>query len=252
MVADAGEIAVSDAWTDISGDPASAMLLIADHASNRLPQGVDLGVPAGVMNEHVALDIGVAPLAAALCATLGCPAVLGGISRLLIDLNREDHAPGLIPETSDGVVVPGNVGLTAADRAARIDTYWRPYHDHIADRIVEGRPKLLISLHSFTPRLATSAEKRPWQIGILYNQDDRAARIALPLLEQAGIVAGDNLPYSGKVLNATMNRHGEGNRIAYLGIEVRQDLISDADGVAAWSARLAPIIVTVRDGIADG
>ena len=28
---------------------------------------------------------------------------------------------------------------------------------------------------------------------------------ALPLLAQAGIVAGDNLPYSGKVLNATMN-----------------------------------------------
>ena len=243
---------MSGAWIDIKGTPASAMLLIADHASNRLPDGIDLGVPAGVMNEHVALDIGVAPLAASLCAELGCAAVLGGISRLLLDLNREDHAPGLIPETSDGVVIPGNVGLTAADRAARIEAYWRPYHDHIADRIAEDRPKLLISLHSFTPRLATSAEQRPWQIGILYNQDERAARLALTLLEQAGIVAGDNLPYSGKALNATMNRHGEGNRIPYLGIEVRQDLISDAAGVATWSERLAPIVRKVHDGVADG
>lgn len=243
---------MSDAWIDIEGDPASAMLLIADHASNRLPAGVDLGVPASVMSEHVALDIGVTSLAAALCGDLGCPAVLGGISRLLIDLNREDDAPGLIPETSDGILIPGNAGLTAADRAARIGAWWRPYHDRIADRISADKPKLLISLHSFTPRLATSDEQRPWQIGILYNQDERAARIALPLLEQAGIVAGDNLPYSGKLLNATMNRHGEGNRIAYLGIEVRQDLISDAAGVALWAERLAPVIRAVCAGVRHG
>jgi len=248
-VADADPAAVSGAWTDIAGDPASGLLLIADHASNRIPDGIELGVPASVMNEHVALDIGVAPLAAALCADLGCPAVLGGVSRLLIDLNREDHAPGLIPETSDGVLIPGNAGLSAADRLARIDTYWRPYHDRIADMISGVRPKMLISLHSFTPRLATSEEKRPWQIGILYNRDERAARLALPLLEQAGIVAGDNLPYSGKVLNATMNLHGEANRIPYLGIEVRQDLISDEEGVATWAGRLAPVIRATRDGL---
>lgn len=242
---------MSEAWTDIQGDPASAMLLIADHASNNLPDGIDLGVPAGVMGEHVALDIGVTPLAALLCADLGCPAVLGGVSRLLIDLNREDHAPGLIPETSDGILIPGNAGLTPADRAARIESWWRPYHDHIAEMIADTAPKLLISLHSFTPRLAMSDEERPWQIGILYNQDDRAARLALPLLEQAGIVAGDNLPYSGKVLNATMNRHGEANAIPYLGIEVRQDLIFDDMGVVRWAERLAPIIRAVRDGLAS-
>ena len=42
--------------------------------------------------------------------------------------------------------------------------------------------------------------------------DDRAARIAIPLLLAAGIVTGDNLPYSGRVLNASMNRHGGGER----------------------------------------
>lgn len=240
------------AWQDIPGDTASGLLLIADHASSRLPDGVDLGVAASVMGQHVALDIGVAPLAAALCARLGCPAVLGGISRLLIDLNREEHAPGLIPETSDGIVIPGNAGLSAADRAGRIKAWWRPYHDRIAEQISTCSPKLVISLHSFTPRLSENGAPRPWQIGILYNQDERAARIALPLLEQAGIAAGDNLPYSGKVLNATMNRHGEGNHIPYLGIEARQDLISEAEGVALWCRRLAPIIRIVCDKIRHG
>jgi predicted N-formylglutamate amidohydrolase len=249
-VAHADEAAVKDAWIDIPGTPDAGMLLIADHASNRLPQGVDLGVPAQAMEEHVALDIGVAPLSETLCKDLGCAGVLAGMSRLLIDLNREVDAPGLIPSVSDGYPIPGNAGLTDAERAARVALYWQPYHDHIADLVLKLRPKLLISLHSFTPRLTTDAAERPWQIGILYNHDDRAARLALPLLEQEGIVAGDNRPYSGQVLNATMNRHGEANGIAYLGIEVRQDLITDEDGVAGWAARLASIIRAVRDGLA--
>jgi predicted N-formylglutamate amidohydrolase len=250
LVAVAHEAAVSEAWIDIVGASGSDMLLIADHASNRLPAGLDLGVRAELMDQHVAIDIGVAPLAHALSASIGCAGVLGGLSRLLIDLNREEDAAGLIPATSDGHLIPGNATLSDEEREARIAAVWRPYHQHIADTISVMAPKLLISLHSFTPSLATCDRPRPWQIGILYNHDDRAARLALPLLEQAGIVAGDNLPYSGKVLNATMNRHGEANSIPYLGIEVRQDLIADDEGVALWCGRLAPIIRAVRDGLA--
>ena len=169
----------------------------------------------------------------------------------MIDLNREADAPGLIPATSDGHAVPGNRGLDAAARAARIARFWRPYHDHVSVRIAADRPKLLVSLHSFTPRLATApAEPRPWQIGVLYNKDERAARIAIPLLVAAGAVTGDNLPYSGRVLNASMNRHGEANGIAYLGLEVRQDLIGDAAGVDRWRDILAPIVAATARALA--
>jgi predicted N-formylglutamate amidohydrolase len=235
-------------WTDIAGDPASGMLLIADHASNRVPAGLDLGVPDALMREHVAIDIGVDPLGRSLCAALGCPGMLGGVSRLVIDLNREEEAPGLIPESSDGHIIPGNA-IDAAGKVRRIAAYWRPYHARIAERIAADRPKLLISLHSFTPRLRIGDAERPWEIGILYNADERAARIALPALAAAGVITGDNLPYSGKVLNATMNRHGEGNGIAYLGIEVRQDLISDEEGVARWAGQLVPVIRAVLAGL---
>jgi predicted N-formylglutamate amidohydrolase len=247
MVADVEPPQMSGAWTDLDGDASTGMLLIGDHASNHVPDGIDLGVPDAVLREHVAIDIGVADLGRALCATLACPAVLGGVSRLVVDLNREEDAPGLIPVVSDGHAIPGNAALSPEQRELRIARYWRSYHQHIEHWIANGRPKLLISLHSFTPRLKTDGAERPWQIGILYNQDDRAARIALPLLDQAGIVAGDNLPYSGKILNATMNRHAEGNGIAYLGIEVRQDLIDHPAGIARWCEVLAPIISGVRD-----
>lgn len=243
---------MNPSWHDIAGDANSAMLLIADHASNHVPEGIDLGVPAGVMEQHVAIDIGVAPLGRALCAALECPGVLGGVSRLVIDLNREEDAAGLIPDASDGQVIPGNVDLADGARRERVAAYWRPYHDRIADLIATMAPRLLISLHSFTPRLATSDAARPWQIGILYNRDGRAARVALPLLAQAGIVAGDNLPYSGKLLNATMNHHAEANGIAYLGIEVRQDLIGDAGGVARWAGRLVPIVRALDEALRHG
>jgi predicted N-formylglutamate amidohydrolase len=238
------------AWRRIDG-AADGILIIADHASAHVPPDIDLGVPEDVLGRHVAIDIGVAPLTEALCGLLGCPAILAGVSRLVCDLNRDEGAPGMVPLESDGIAIPGNA-LDAAGREARAARFFRPYHAAVAAEIARRRPRLLVSLHSFTPRLASRPEEaRPWQIGILYNRDERAARAAIPLLEQAGIVTGDNQPYSGRDLNATMNRHGEAAGLPYLGIEARQDLIGDAAGVADWAARLAPVIVATRDALAE-
>lgn len=234
------------AWLDIPGPNDSPYLLIADHASNRVPDGVDLGIAPALLKEHIAIDIGVAELGRALCVRLGFPGILGNVSRLVVDLNREEEAPHIIPIASDGHAIPGNA-IDHAARLARIDRYWRPYHARIEAQMAVQRPRLLISLHSFTPQLATRPEEaRPWEVGILYNEDDRAARIAIPLLEQAGIRVGDQQPYSGKLLNSTMNRHGEDTGTAYLGIEMRQDLIGTPEGVAKWCDILAPVISAIR------
>jgi predicted N-formylglutamate amidohydrolase len=231
---------------DIRGAADSPFLLIADHASNRVPTDIDLGIDPELLNDHIAIDIGVAALSWELCTALACPGILGNVSRLVVDLNREEDAPHIIPTSSDGHSIPGNT-LSDDARAARIARYWTPYHDRVTAQIARQKPRLLISLHSFTPQLATKPqEARPWQMGILYNEDDRAARQAIPALEARGVLVGDQLPYSGKLLNATMNRHGEANGIAYLGIEMRQDLIGDTTGVAHWCAVLAPIIASLK------
>jgi predicted N-formylglutamate amidohydrolase len=222
------------------------LLLIADHASNHVPDDVDLGIDPALLDQHVAIDIGVGPLGRLLCERLPMDGIFGPVSRLVIDLNREEDAPGLIPVESDGHKIAGNAGLHADAKAARVERFWRPYHRAIAGRIAVDRPDLIVSLHSFTPRLASRPEEaRPWQVGVLYNQDDRAALVGLDALREAGVTAGDNEPYSGKVLNATMNLHAEANGIAYLGLEVRQDLVGNAAGVAEWGDRLAPVIARV-------
>ncbi len=210
-------------------------LTIVDHASNTVPEGIDLGIDAQHLNTHIAWDIGVAELAIA----LGFPAFLATISRLVVDMNREEADKSVVPHRSDGLEVPGNQG----DQRSMIEQFWWPYHRALRQKIAVSKPKLLVSLHSFTPRLASCPNQaRPWEIGILYNNDDCAARIAIPLLKSEGVNVGDQLPYSGKTLNATMNRHGEGTQTPYLGIEVRQDLISDAAGIAKWAHILLPVI----------
>ncbi len=235
------------AWEEIAGPADSPILLIADHASNRVPDDIDLGIAPGLLSQHIAIDIGVAALGRALCAALHCPGILGNVSRLVVDLNREEDAPHIIPTASDGHSIPGN-SISEEARRARIARYWRPYHDRVAQQITAQRPRLLISLHSFTPQLETRPEEaRPWEVGVLYNEDDRAARQAIPALAAAGVIVGDQEPYSGKLLNATMNRHGEANGIAYLGLEMRQDLIGDPQGVARWCAVLVPVIAGLRD-----
>jgi predicted N-formylglutamate amidohydrolase len=230
---DYGKSPAMTPWRLIEGT--GDVLVIVDHASNHVPNGIALGIDPPLLETHIAWDIG----AAALAEALGFSAFLATLSRLVIDLNREKDAAGLIPVSSDGVPIPGNPG----DRQARVEDYWRPYHEKLAHLIKAMRPKLLVSLHSFTPSLSSKPdEQRPWEVGILYNDDDRAARIAIPLLQDVGFNVGDQLPYSGKDLNATMNRHGEGTGTPYLGIEVRQDLIGDAAGVARMARILLPVI----------
>jgi len=226
----------------ILGEPrAGGILIVSDHASNRVPEDIDLGVDPALLGEHVAIDIGVAAVAERMVAAGGFAAFLGNVSRLVCDFNRPEDSPSLVPHSSDGHAIPGNL-FDLAGREERVERFYRPYHDALSGVLDRAPPAMLLSLHSFTPGLRSVPEEaRPWQVGVLYNEDDRAARLALPLLAAEGLVVGDQQPYSGKLLNETMDRHGEARGTAYLGIEVRQDQIAHEEGQALWAERLVRI-----------
>ncbi len=237
-----------DIIAPVPGAPGANILIVADHASNHVPAGIDLGVADDVLQRHVAIDIGVACVSRELCEVLGCGAVLAGVSRLVIDFNREEDAPGLIPAVSDGIAISGNSG---ADVEARLAAFYRPYHAAVAAALESIERPFILSLHSFTPSLASRPEEvRPWDIGILYNRDDRAARIAIPLLEQAGLHVGDQLPYAGTALNATMNLHAEDQGRPYLGVEMRQDHVGSDTGARRMAEALAPVLLTCSNRLA--
>jgi predicted N-formylglutamate amidohydrolase len=183
-VADDGRDPVNEAWRELGAARAGGVLLIGDHASNAVPADLDLGIAPVLLGDHIAIDIGVAEVAGRLVAdgAVDC-AILGGVSRLVIDLNREADHHGLIPASSDGHAIPGNDDLPERERIGRIARFYEPYHARIDAVIAAAPPVMILSLHSFTPQLASRPDEvRPWDIGILYNQDER-----LPLRSSAAM-----------------------------------------------------------------
>ena len=72
---------------------------------------------------------------------------------------------------------------------------------------------------------------------------NRDPRIALPLIErlgrEPGLTIGDNLPYSGRDLAYSLDRHAGAARLANCAIEMRQDGIESDASVAFWAELLA-------------
>lgn len=228
-----------------NGEPARA-LLVCDHASAEIPVELSsLGLAAEDLRRHIAVDIGAADLTRALAVDLGMPAVLAPWSRLVVDCNRAPGDSTAIVDSSDGTRVPGNAGLDSSSRQARIERFHRPYHetiDAVLDKaLATGAIPALIAIHSFTPRL--NGNDRPWQVGILWDRDDRLATPLLAALRAERLVVGDNEPYSGRhPTNYTVDRHGARRGIPHVSIEVRQDLIDSPEGVTSWRRLLARVI----------
>src|SRR5919206_4646167 len=168
-------------------DGRGPLVLIGDHATNFIPPEYDrLGLPEPELRRHIAYDIGAAALTRRLAARLQARAVLSRFSRLLIDPNRGLDDPTLVMRLSDGAVVPGNARIDAAERARRIERFYRPYDQAVADTVADvqraGLRPVLFSIHSFTPRWKGSP--RPWHAGVLYGRDPRLAAPLLRMLRR--------------------------------------------------------------------
>jgi len=235
----------------VNADGHSSAVLVCDHASNRVPRLLgSLGLDAVQLADHIGWDPGAADVARRLSTLLDAPLILSGYSRLVIDCNRPLHSAGSIAEQSDGVPVPGNRGLSPLERENRINALFRPYHDAI-DRLLDGRtrrPRLLLSIHSFTPVL--NGRPRPWQIGVSHWRDRRLAALMLGVLAHCGeFTVGDNAPYPiDAEIDYTIPVHGEARGLPSVMIEIRQDGIQTAAGAAAWAARLAASFRLIKAG----
>lgn len=220
-------------------DGRAGVLLVCDHASNAIPDSYGtLGLNPRLLTDHVAWDIGARELALELARLIDAPLVCAAASRLLVDPNRGLNAHDLIPAMAEGEIIPGNTGLSAEERAARIAAFHSPYHAAI-ETLLAARPGIerLVSIHSFTPRLYGT--DRPWQVGVLHGEDARLADPLIAALQaEADLVVGRNQPYApDDGVYYTLDRHAGGRETAM--IEVRNDQLRDTIGQQRWAALLA-------------
>ena len=216
------------------------LLFFCDHASNHIPAELEgLGVGDQDLQRHIAWDIGAEAVTRHLAAHFAATALIAGVSRLVIDLNRAPGQDGLVPEVSDHTPIPGNRG---ADVTARLATYHSPYHDTLSD-LLDARPATFaVSIHSFTPH-PRGGERRTLDLGLLAKRgehggdwDSAESFLAhLPGTWETAI----NAPYSAYDLNYTVDRHVVPRALRHLGIEIRQDHIASQAGARAFAAHIA-------------
>jgi predicted N-formylglutamate amidohydrolase len=230
----------------------SDFLLAADHAGRLIPRSLGtLGLAETDRSRHIAWDIGIAAVTEALAGRLDATAVLQTYSRLVIDCNRAPDHPTSIPLLSEATAIPGNNGLSAADREARKRAIFEPYHAAIVGliegRVAAGRRVVLVAMHSFTPVFKGVA--RRVEVGVLYHHETALSRIMLELLRAEGdLTVGDNEPYAiTDDSDYTIPVHGEGNGLDHVEIEIRQDLIADAVNQAAWANRMARLLTAADE-----
>ena len=231
-----------DPFELINPEARSELVLLCDHASNRVPARLNsLGLGDEQLASHIGWDPGAALLAKALAARLDAPLLLSNYSRLVIDCNRHPTAAASIPATSDGTVIPGNTALSAEDAQLRRDRLFDPYHDAI-DHFLDSRDKRatrLLSIHSFTPSLA--GFDRPWPVGVCYRLDTSwAAQWLAALRARLMEPVGDNQPYEiEQDIDYTLPTHGEARKLPGIMLEFRQDTLQDQHAVQRWSELIA-------------
>ena len=222
----------------------SRWLITCDHATNTVPPelGGTLGLPEADMARHIAFDPGAAGVTRALADALGGTAILSNFSRLVIDPNRGEDDPTLLMRLYDGSVIPSNRNADSAEKARRLDAYYRPYHDALSALAARRNDTVIVAVHSYTRQLK-SRPSRPWHVGILHAYDRRLSDPLIAALEaEPDLVVGRNEPYPGHLPGDAIDRHALHHGRLNTLIELRNDLIATEATQTAWGERLAPLL----------
>ena len=165
----------------------------------------------------------------------------------MIDCNRTPDSDASIVEISEYTTVPGNLAISREQRDLRRNEVFRPYHAQISSELdwreIHNIPTVLVSLHSFTP--VFKGARRPWHVGILYNEDKRMAKPMMSLLRsEVDLVVGDNEPYALDENDYSIPLHAARRGLPHIEIEIRQDLIGDERGQRLWAERIKRYLIS--------
>ena len=241
----------------VNADGPGDFLIVCEHAANHVPSVLDnLGLSASLLQTHIAWDAGARGVAEALALALDAPLIAQRVSRLVYDCNRPPESAAAIPEVSEIYPIPGNSELTAAQRKGRVDEVYLPFRtaiaDHLRNRCAEGRPPVLVTVHSFTP--VYRGVKRSVDIGVVCDTDCRLAEALLRRARDSGqFDARLNEPYGpADEVTHTLVEHALPLSLLNVMIEVRNDLIADGDAQAAMAAWLAECLMQALSAVDHG
>lgn len=240
---------IQTSWPAVveNADAAGNLLLVCEHASNRMPAPWgDLGLTADQRQAHIAWDPGALGLARGLARRLDATLIHAPVSRLIYDCNRAPDMAGAMPRRSEVHDIPGNAAISPAERLARTDAVYLPWaaglHGVIARRIALGRRPVIVTIHSFTP--LWHGQPRAVEFGVIHDADPA---LALAILAAAhgltGLRSELNAPYSAADdVTHTLRLHATPYGLPNAMLEIRNDLIAGPEAEETMAAALAPVL----------
>lgn len=173
-----------------------SLIVSCEHASAAVPAAYAeiLNEAAALLDTHRASDLGALAAARELAAALSAQLFAGQVTRLLVDLNRNEHNPRVFSRFSRG--------LSPAQRAELLALHHAPYRAAMLAAVrATDKPVVHLAVHSFTPIMR--GEQRRADIGLLYdparsNEKDLALRLQAALRAQnPALRVRRNYPYRG-------------------------------------------------------
>ncbi len=229
------------------GQGQGPFVIVCEHASSTLPQSMgDMGLSEEARLSHIAWDPGALAVARLLSARFDSPLVFQKFSRLVYDCNRPPESPASMPMKSEIYAVPANEVVDGAERLARTQALYRPFHAAVStlidERTCHGLATSVITVHSFTP--VYFGKSRAVEVGILHDADARFADgiLAAAAAERRHDVRR-NEPYGpADGVTHSLILHGISRGIPNVMIEVRNDLIADQAGQEVMAGYLSELI----------
>ncbi|MDE0347094.1 MAG: N-formylglutamate amidohydrolase [Boseongicola sp.] len=197
-------------------------LTVCEHASNRIPRGLQgFGLDEEAPNSHVAWVPRALDIAQDMARRMEAPLVFGAVSRLAYGSNRPSDSPVAMATRREIHEIPGYRDLSRKARLERIDAVCKPFHETLAILVKAAAStlSLLVTVHSF-------------------------ARTTIDVIPEGfSFETRPNEPYSAADgVALTNDRRGAANGLLNVMIETRSDLIRTgrrqldmADRLVAWT-----------------
>lgn len=225
------------------------LVLICEHASNAVISPWCDADPA-LLASHAASDPGALGLAQAFGMQLAqaghkVELIHAPLSRLIFDLNRSPDRPDACPARSEVYHVAMNEGMRPADRLARMERLYLPFHNLVRARVARalalGVRPAIITLHSFSPYWHGLV--RRVEFGVIHDDLPALAQAIVAQAGDLGLVTELNAPYSAADhVTHTLRLHALPYGLENAMLELRNDLIATQEAQQAMAERLAPVL----------
>ena len=228
-------------------DNDSMLIFSGPHNGHAVPSCLPpcLGTdPKWFSTAHEAVDLHMDKLFIALQDSMAAASyVYGNYSRLVCDLNAvPKHAITQSSSEFDDIKIPDNHPDQCCDNqhTSRLNALYHPYHDAKKNMIDQARTShggaLVLDMHSFTP---TWVQKhREVEIGTIRCENTPLSCALEEYLKSSSefhFVSGEPYRVAEHPTNAA-SLITKNNDLQYIGIEIRNDLISTPEGIEKMSA----------------